>query len=815
MRPISLEISAFGPYAGNVHIPMERLGEKGLYLITGDTGAGKTTIFDAITFALYGEASGNHREANMLRSQYALPETPTEVTLTFLHFGKKYTIKRNPEYQRVAKKGSGTTSQKADAELIYPDGRVVTKVRDVNQAVKDILGIDRDQFSQIAMIAQGDFLKLLLADTKERQVIFRDLFKTGYYQVLQEHLKAEAGKLATEWEEHKASIRQYVGGILYDEETLLKTDIEKAKANELTLTDTKEILAALLKDDEQKSASMQERVHQLDKELEQVTAKETIALAQQKNKRDLEIAKATYAQKETELQEFTTVFANTKDKQLQRETILATHMETIKEELASLEGAGAQKEKLLRLKSEAESNKNELLQAKEQQKAYAILEQKYQNAQQTYITQMKQSQTLQAEYQSLQTQFLDAQAGVLASMLEEGKPCPVCGSTSHPKPCGEVLSTPTKEAVEEAKERAEQAQAQAVALSNTAAELKGRMELQRKAMLEKAELHNNTEQRLLTVNETLQNLQAQITEEDNRLFKKASLQKQLKQGEEQLALEKENGLRRLKDLEEKHTLSQKELGRLEGVCKQLQSQIETEEEIDTEEVNIKKNDILEKRQHFLQIQKDIHARVANNQNTLTHITKKETELGALEEKLIWVRTLSNTATGNLSGKEKVMLETYIQMTFFDRMLQRANTRLMIMTGGQYELKRQVTAANNRSQSGLELDVLDHYNGTTRSVKTLSGGEAFKASLSLALGLSDEIQSSAGGIRLDTMFVDEGFGSLDEESLQQAIKALAGLADGNRLVGIISHVEELKHKIDKQIVVKKAGASGSSVDIITI
>ncbi len=159
-----------------------------------------------------------------------------------------------------------------------------------------------------------------------------------------------------------------------------------------------------------------------------------------------------------------------------------------------------------------------------------------------------------------------------------------------------------------------------------------------------------------------------------------------------------------------------------------------------------------------------------------------------------------------------MLETYIQMTYFDRIIVRANTRFMVMSGGQYELKRRAEADNNRRQSGLELDVIDHYNGTRRSVKTLSGGESFLASLSLALGLSDEIQSSAGGIRLDTMFVDEGFGSLDEESLRQALRALSALSEGNRLVGIISHVAELKERIDRQIVVTKDRDGGSRAQI---
>ena len=198
---------------------------------------------------------------------------------------------------------------------------------------------------------------------------------------------------------------------------------------------------------------------------------------------------------------------------------------------------------------------------------------------------------------------------------------------------------------------------------------------------------------------------------------------------------------------------------------------------------------------------------------LRQIEKKSAAIADVEKRWMMVGPLADTANGNLSGREKIMLETYVQMAYFDRIIERANTRFMVMSGGQYELKRRREADNNRSQSGLSLDVVDHYNGTERSVKTLSGGESFKASLSLALGLSDEIQASAGGIQLDTMFVDEGFGSLDEESLQQAMRALNGLAEGNRLVGIISHVPELREKIDRQIIVRKDRSGGSRVEVV--
>ena len=227
----------------------------------------------------------------------------------------------------------------------------------------------------------------------------------------------------------------------------------------------------------------------------------------------------------------------------------------------------------------------------------------------------------------------------------------------------------------------------------------------------------------------------------------------------------------------------------------------------------KKNDCIDKRHEIEEAIICLNSRLTANRASLTSIKEKAKDIELLEKRYSLVKSLSNTANGSIQGKEKIMLETYVQMTFFDRIIARANTRYMIMSGGQYELKRSKEAENNRSQTGLDLDVIDHYNGTERSVKTLSGGESFEAALSIALGLADEIQSSAGGVQIDTMFVDEGFGSLDEKSLDQAMKALAGLAQGNRLVGIISHVAELKNRIDKQIVVTKDQSGGSKATIL--
>ena len=245
----------------------------------------------------------------------------------------------------------------------------------------------------------------------------------------------------------------------------------------------------------------------------------------------------------------------------------------------------------------------------------------------------------------------------------------------------------------------------------------------------------------------------------------------------------------------------------------LLKQMEGKQEVDLEAEKIKLNELESNRIQLRKNKESIHSRIVNNKSNCNNIKLKSSELIDIEKKYTWVKALSDTANGNITGKDKIMLETYIQMHYFDRIISRANTRLMIMTGGQYDLIRREEALSKVGQSGLDLDVIDHYNGTTRSVKSLSGGESFKASLALALGLSDEIQSSAGGIQLDTMFIDEGFGSLDEDSLAQAMNALASLASSNKLIGIISHVGELKQKIDKQIIVQKDKTGGRRAEII--
>ena len=453
--------------------------------------------------------------------------------------------------------------------------------------------------------------------------------------------------------------------------------------------------------------------------------------------------------------------------------------------------------------------------------------------------------------------------------MEEGRPCPVCGSPNHPLLAKKSSTAPSADQLKKAKRSANEAQKDAEEKSGKCASSKTKFEEQEKAIKAQikelgltAEIETADHAVITAINEnnaTVSSLKAALKEEDKRIKRKEKLDKELPKKNETLMdsekvlydlnteittliteintqnehLEKsknelvfdnkESAEKRIneltetiKDLEETAgsvDSSDKKLGELKAAIAELEKQVSGNLNLDPD-AEQKKKDILNNKQKDIESQLiTISTRLKTNRNAEKNIKTKAGDLDSLEKQLTWMKALSDTANGTLNGKEKIMLETYIQMTFFDRIIAKANTRFMIMSGGQYELKRRKASENIRSQSGLDLDVIDHYNGTERSVNSLSGGESFKASLSLALGLSDEIQSSVGGIKLDTMFVDEGFGSLDEESIDQAMKALADLAGENRLVGIISHVGELKNRIDRQIVVTKDPCGKSKATIM--
>ena len=1415
MKPKQLIISAFGPYAERTEIDFTKLRSNGLYLITGDTGAGKTTIFDAITFALYGEASGSNREAGMLRSQYAAPTTPTFVEFTFEYRGQEYKITRKPEYQRPKERGTGMTTQKADAELLYPDDRQpVTRYKDVTKAVIDLLGLNYKQFTQIALIAQGDFQKILLADTSERSEIFRQIFHTNIYQELQAQLKAKLSQKNAEYEELSRSISQYMENISLSGVNELTAELIQLKEQKFTGQFARglELLQLLLQQDyslllqkkEQLNnlalqlqtkdqqlgkarhySALQQQLEEKQQQLTQLDLQKQSALQAYQHAQNaaavcpqLDEAIRTDTDKEAKFQQLTeyqtqhqqeTEYLQTKNlaqtqlqekiQQLQQKQLLTkenlsnlSELNTEKEKLTNQlnglqqqtaeikkillqldntkqqlqekqralhqeqQAAIANKQQLQNIQQELdELQKQEIIILQLQQQTAAIqswhdnlqqqeqelkklteaitadkksaeiltiaqktvennlqeteinkaslgepeklkltLEYKYsslqnllsdfseaagklaaaqalqtkllseikfsskqlislqqtqdklsnqltaaENAQITLANIAAEKTALQSKLQQLskilqqieerhklqqqllQTQqqynsaadeytqkrnnynsqeklFLDAQAGLLAASLQEGEQCPVCGSTHHPQLAELPQQVPEKTVLNALKTEVDACHSQMINLSSQAKlqqeKLQEETELllegenllfadeiilqkQQQAALRIAELQKRStelqdaeiaaqklqdtlpevKEQLESVQTALQKLQEQqqtikeklalnqaenqqqqillriLTSEDlndltdieqyrqtaeNNLFTSAvinALQKQLAQRcdnchsqllqaekniqtktlledkVQALKLQQEENKTKLQQLRTRIQLNQEQQQKLNSELqitvqqavislhltaatpadiqnslqqllkkntlqlKQLQQQQQNREnmqkqaklltqktaaneellhqlqtsasvmyskqqdqilqlssllqqygadkaaeqqveeaatlyltflqkniallkqqladnyskilqkeqlekllpqleqaianlnessaaaaieltKLTTEHeqtnrqllnlqqelgsltreentrqllvlqvkkealltaekaaaeksqyltsqynnlnsviVNLKaqlaeadnlQQNVLEEERNLLQQeqakleaeQQEIFAAYSANKRILAAVSDKKQQLQETETEYGWLKTLSDTANGTLTGKRKIELETYIQMTYFDRIIRRANLRLMTMSNGQYELKREADGSSKRSKAGLELNVIDHYNGSERSVKTLSGGESFEASLALALGLSDEVQSAAGGIQLDTMFIDEGFGSLDGESLTQAVRALNTLSENNRLVGIISHVNDLKEMISKKIVVTKnrlRQGPGSTVSITTI
>lgn len=921
MRPIKLTMSAFGPYAGETVIDFEKLGENGIYLISGDTGAGKTTIFDGIVFALYGSASGEKREPSMLRSKYAKPDTPTFVELVFKYADKLYTVRRNPAYMRKKLKGDGFTSQSADCCFTYPDGRVVTKKSEVDEAVNKIVGVSKNQFLQIAMIAQGDFLKLLTASTEDRKTIFRYIFKTERFLKLQDKLKADYSKAKEQVEKAQNSMAQYIDGIRCAEENPLFIQVQRAKNNELPILDVIATLEMLIEQDENSDKKLNSDIQIIEKQLGEVnsllgkledykklgkelcTVGKAIELKSDKFEQAKELLESEKERfKETEVlnsksAKFKAELPRYDELELQNKKIEAIHeklksdeksltdqntllaaktetLEKLKAEKSTLEKAGENKEKLTSERNAAEEMMKNLEALKKSLNDYDLMIASLEEKQTIYLEAMNTAQQSLEAYNEMNRSFLNEQAGILAQQLKENSPCPVCGSTVHPNIAQKSDSAPTESELKKAKQKSDKAQSDAANASNVCAVIKGKVEtakanieIQLEKLIGNTDINSSKEKINSLIKEQLEiikKLNLEITAEEKNIKRKseletiipkteseteklktdisslktniASCKASLEEISRQLAnlksslcfVDKSTAEKKIQEIESKSesikksfenaqnsfNKCEKEIIELKAKKEQLKKQLESAEKIDEEKVKERQNSLTVQKQSKGELRTAIIARLSANRSAFDNIIKKKDEINTLEKNLVLVQSLYSTANGRISGKEKIMLETYIQMTFFDRIIARANTRFMIMSDGQYELKRRQSAENKQASEGLSLDVIDHYNGSQRSVNTLSGGESFKASLSLALGLSDEIQASAGGIRLDTMFVDEGFGSLDDESLNQAMNALKGLTEGNRLVGIISHVSELKERIDRQIIVSKDRLGGSKVKIVT-
>lgn len=814
MRPLKLVMSAFGPYAERTEIDFGRLGEQGLYLITGDTGAGKTVIFDAISYALYGKTSGGVRDAAMLRSQYAKADTPTFVELEFLFHGKCYRVKRNPEYRRPAKRGGGTTKEKATAELFYPDERPpVNKLTEVERCVTELLSLNHEQFTQITMIAQGQFRKFLDTTTDERSKIFRDIFHTYFYQRLQIEAGKDANRKDSECKEIERRIEQALDGIRcsYDEWGQRLQQL-KLKHYVGCTDEALDILTKILAADEKQQSKLSEAAFKVHERLK--TVGEGLAAVERRSALLLAVQEAERGVQQLQQQ----VQMNAQQALARQEQIVRAEQELVEAQKAEVELARREGE-LQGLKT----RQRDLQQLQQMQERYQTIEGDLRNKRQAYQVAQKEYLQLKHEQALKESNFLGEQAGLLAAHLQPGSPCPVCGACEHPHPARLTAAALTQEEVEQAKGAAERAHGNLERLAGQGKELKARWEQEQSLLMAKGKellgcdrlelLPQMVQAGLKEANKTLTALQSQLTLVEAKARKKQ---------------QQERALERQKEEDKQSQAAAAELAQVLAANKaqlaERQTQLAQQQEllagVDERAVQ-DENNVLQNKQRDLELQdKRLFAAIENNRHIQNEVARYQQQRAECDAQWQYISSLSATLNGTLTGKKRVNLETYIQMHYFDKILRHANTRLLRMSRGQYELERDTLQDEDNktgnSKTGLDLEVKDHYSGKLRSVKTLSGGESFMASLALALGLADEVQSSAGGIQLDAMFVDEGFGSLDDGALQQAVETLKGLSEGHRLVGIISHVHDLQEMIDKKIIVKKSlgvQCSGSEVKIL--
>lgn len=1050
MRPLKLTISAFGPYAGEQYIDFTRLNEQ-IFVISGPTGAGKTTIFDAISFALFGEASGSSRDRDSLRSDFALPETETYIELEFELRGKTYKIRRSPQQEQKKLRGEGYTIRTADAELLLPDDTLVTKIVNVDDKINELLGINKAQFKQIVMLPQGEFRKLLEADSSERELIFRKIFGTEGFAEIQRRLEDESRELYKSVHDIKTQIDTHIKHVDTGEDQVLEglraakninvvLFIEKLKETAGLDSSTIETLNSRLQLLAKKQGSVKEEIakaaeinkklankKQLEAEystavsrLEEFREKEmnlelsrkalpiaevdgqlkkatqsillkTGQLEQAKQKvqscsREFEAAQQQFnTQKEkepvrkkyeTELTllnnmlprviqyeksiktlEAATRKGNEIKQELDRTQSLLQHAKvSYREQEEKLRSLYAAETESIRLDREISANRKLLVELDSIKKLIeACFEQNglYDSGKLSFEGFDLEYVSFRNRLEQEEDNYLRGQAGLMAKTLQDNCPCPVCGSTEHPAPAALPANITDQEQLKVLKQQFAVLSEQRTEKLKGLSELNGNLEskrleiMNRLAALEegilpsaafevagladtgsvlnrmektmgqinkkgtalkaetlalkdmfrvKNELVQNrasfentykeTADGITKLEETLKELnerrtvvseevsrartevaaieqevpgdmraisklnaaaeavKSAVAEMETSLANAERSQEQTRQAlsnaERELAVtvtslkesvkEKDSLeellVEKLKDAEFKdypHYASmkktQEELAFLQEdinsyyqklkSCKDMLAHLEEEtKDMGIQDVSILEQDYqkLLKDQNELQEKLNIvFSRYSNNVKTLEQLEKIMVRLQELEKKYNIIGELSRIAKGD--NPQRLTFERYVLAAYFDEIIMAANLRLEKMTGSRYLLQRKEDKSKGRAQQGLELEVFDNYTGKSRHVKTLSGGEGFKASLALALGLADVVQSYSGGISLDTLFVDEGFGSLDPESLDSAIQCLVDIQKTGRLVGVISHVVELKERIKSvlEIVSKKEGS----------
>lgn len=927
MKPLKLTMSAFGSYAGKNVIDFTGQ-QQGIFLITGDTGAGKTTIFDAITYALYNQTSGGERNGNMMRSQYAQPETETYVELEFLYRGQTYRVRRNPDYKITKTLKNGKIREQKvphSVELTMPDGTVFPEKKNATDAkIIEILGLTADQFSQIVMIAQGDFLKLLYTKSDERKMIFSKLFRTDIYWKIQENLRRKSMEMDERIQENDRAFEQEKSRIILlpeSEELPLDELVERLrerlkdalKEQNLRRANVEELNKKITKYEEiNKLFVSLEKIRQNGKELEarQAESKERrqqienarkadkVLVAEQQNLRqqqEVEQSAQAIAKMTETLANDQEMFETLKTQQQEAEAKQKREAADIQKKMLALEQSFPSYEALQNARSEEQQAKKVwedlgkiseesfhkkkagIAALKEQQKRQEqVVEQTKKNWEQTSLSASESAK----HYEHMYEAFLKEQAGILAENLSAGCPCPVCGSTVHPDPAKLSDHAVTELEVEQAKKtRAAAEEKRDLAYAAFEAEKTEKQKLAQAVEKEEADFvlaqtiakqqRKEAEQNYVSLQKIAEQIREKLVYPSLAEAKKqyAAMQKALEAAEQEIERKRQkvselaeamNTLKGQKLAEEENQKTAKKLAaktekeyaklleksgfvseetyhlailpersrsklereekEYESQClrqqseqKLLEKQVSGKTYTDTTELNerlkVEKQALKEAEKTYMELHTAYENDRAVLQNCAVYLEKGK----KMESEDQVIKSLSKTANGRLSGSAKIDFETYIQRQYFKQIIHEANKRLLTMSNHQFILKLKEEANTGRkTNEGLDLSVYSLVTDSERDVKTLSGGESFLAALAMALGLSDIVERSAGAIHPDMMFIDEGFGSLDAQSRQQAIEVLAELAGDSRMVGIISHVTELKEQIDRKLVVSRTDKGSRAV-----
>ena len=927
MKPLKLTMSAFGSYAGKNVIDFTGQ-QQGIFLITGDTGAGKTTIFDAITYALYNQTSGGERNGNMMRSQYAQPETETYVELEFLYRGQTYRVRRNPDYKITKTLKNGKIREQKvphSVELTLPDGTVFPEKKNATDAkIIEILGLTADQFSQIVMIAQGDFLKLLYTKSDERKMIFSKLFRTDIYWKIQENLRRKSMEMDERIQENDRAFEQEKSRIILlpeSEELPLDELVERLrerlkdalKEQNLRRANVEELNKKITKYEEiNKLFVSLEKIRQNGKELEarQVESKERrqqienalkadkVLVAEQQNLRqqqEVEQSAQAIAKMTETLANDQEMFESLKTQLQESEAKQKREAADIQKKMLALEQSFPSYEALQNARSEEQQAKKVwedlgkiseesfhkkkagIAALKEQQKRQEqVVEQTKKNWEQTSLSASESAK----HYEHMYEAFLKEQAGILAENLSAGCPCPVCGSTVHPDPAKLSDHAVTELEVEQAKKtRAAAEEKRDLAYAAFEAEKTEKQKLAQAVEKEEADFvlaqtiakqqRKEAEQNYVSLQKIAEQIREKLVYPSLAEAKKqyAAMQKALAAAEQEIERKRQkvselaeamNTLKGQKLAEEENQKTAKKLAaktekeyaklleksgfvseetyhlailpersrsklereekEYESQClrqqseqKLLEKQVSGKTYTDTTELN---EQLKAEKQALKEAEKtymELHTAYENDRSVLQNCAVYLEKGKKLESEDQVIKSLSKTANGRLSGSAKIDFETYIQRQYFKQIIHEANKRLLTMSNHQFILKLKEEANTGRkTNEGLDLSVYSLVTDSERDVKTLSGGESFLAALAMALGLSDIVERSAGAIHPDMMFIDEGFGSLDAQSRQQAIEVLGELAGDSRMVGIISHVTELKEQIDRKLVVSRTDKGSRAV-----